>query len=111
MQRANQGGNQMQNEKAPIEYHIDYINKKMHFMDWSQAVTEQLVNIISPDYQKRFIEANALMQDVMDFEWIIYGVDGLIASYKNYNFKILNPKLPYLHKPYKIICESRKNRR
>lgn len=100
----------MQNENIKMEYHIDYINKKIHFVDWSQAAHEQIVNLISPDYQKRFLEAEALMQDVLDFDWIIYGVDGLISSYKNYNFKILNPKLPYLHRPYKLICEARRKR-
>jgi hypothetical protein len=101
----------MQLGETQFEYYIDYINKKIHLLDWTQRSSGNLVNNISPDYQKRFLEAEALMQDVIDFDWIIYGSDGLISSYRNYNFKILNVKLPYLHKPYKVICESRKNRR
>lgn len=98
-------------EQTCLEYHVDYINKKIHLLDLSKATRGQIVNNISPDYQKRLIEAQGLMQDVIDFDWICYGSDGLITSYQNYNFKIINYKLPYLHKPYKIICEGRKSRR
>lgn len=100
----------MQLGETQFEYHIDYINKKVHLLDWTQSTNGNLVNNISPDYQKSFIKAEALLQDVIDFDWICYGSDGLITAYKNYNIKILNHKLPYLHRPYKIICEGRKSR-
>lgn len=97
-------------EQTRLEYHIDYINKKVHLLDLSQAALGQIVNNISPDYQKRLMEAQGLMQDIIDFDWIVYCIDGLICSYQNYNFKVQNPKLPYLHIPYKKICEGRRSR-
>ncbi len=92
-----------------IEYHIDYVNKKMHILDLSNGFNK-LTNQIDPTYQKLVIEHESLLQDVIDFEWVCYANDGYIASYMNYNFKILNPKLPYLHKPYMDIIQERKKR-
>jgi hypothetical protein len=83
-----------------IEYHIDYVNKKFHVLDIENSGVAKLTNCIDPTYQKKVIEHENLLQDLLDFEWVCYSPDGYVASYLNYNFKVLSPKLPYLHKPY-----------
>lgn len=83
-----------------IEFHIDYVNKKFHLVDLDNTGMHKLTNYIDPTYQKKLIEQESLLSDLIDFEWICYSNDGYIASYLNYNFKILSPKVPYLFKPY-----------
>ncbi len=100
----------MKIEETRFEYFIDYINNRIHLLDCDNSVANSLINNISPEFQAKMIEDECLMLDVLDFEWICYGQDGLIVSYKDYNVKILNPKLPNLHKPYKVVMETRKKR-
>lgn len=100
----------MKINNTELDYHVDYINKKVHLLDMDSSSNNNLVNTMSPDFQIKLVEHEGLMQDVLDFEWICYGLDGIIASYRNYNFKLVNPKLPYLHRPYKLTMESRKKR-
>jgi hypothetical protein len=94
-----------------IEYHIDYVNKKMHLLDLNVSEINKLTNQIDPTYQRKVIDHEGLLQDLLDFEWICYANDGYVASYLNYNFKILSPKLPYLHKPYLEIIQQRRKRK
>lgn len=94
-----------------IEYFIDFIGKKVHLMDNSTSYVHSLVNEISPDFQKNFLDQQVFTDDLLKFEWIIYGSDGLISAYSNYNFKILNPKLPYLHEPFVETSRIRRNKR
>lgn len=95
---------------SKIEYFVDYINKKVHLLDLDNFGTRSLTNAICPEFQNKLIEQENLLKDVVDFEWICYGTDGIIASYKEYNFKYCNPKLPYLHEPYKEVMKKRKER-
>lgn len=90
----------MRIENTDIEYHVDYIEKKIHLLDLDRDQARSLTNTISPDFQKRMVEQEGLLQDVLNFDWICYASDGIICSYSNYNFKFMNPKLPYLFEPF-----------
>lgn len=92
-----------------FEYFIDYINKKIHLLDLDQSRTMSLTNAIDPTFQQKLVDAECLLKDVLDFEWLCYGTDGIVASYRNYNFKFANHKLPYLHQPYLEIMTKRRN--
>ena len=100
----------MKVNNTELDYYVDYINKKIHLLDMERDTSKSLANIISPDFQNKLIEQEGLLQDILDFDWVCYCYDGIIASYRNYNFKLVNPKLPYLHRPYKLTMESRKKR-
>jgi hypothetical protein len=93
-----------------VLYYIDYIGKRIHLLDLDNAGRRSLTNAIDPTFQKLFIEQEMLMEDVLEFDWICYATDGIIASYKNYNFKYMNPKLPYLHAPFVEIMGQRRMR-
>lgn len=82
-----------------LEYFIDYINKRMHLLDKNTSGTS-LLNAIDPAFQQSVIDHENLLQDIIEFDWICYGSNKLIVLYQDYNFKILNSKMPYLHKPY-----------
>jgi hypothetical protein len=93
-----------------FDYSIDYINRKMHLLDMEYSRKQALFNGINPDFQKRLVEAENLLQDVLTFEWICYGSDGIIAAYSNYNFKYTSPKMPYLNRAYLDIMDERRVR-
>ena len=95
--------------KCELEYHVDYINRKIHILDLDQPMRRTLTNEISPDFQKRFVAQEELLQDCLEFDWICYGTDGIICSYSNYNFKYQNPKLPYLFEPYVKEMDNRRH--
>jgi hypothetical protein len=90
-------------------YFIDYIGKRIHLLDMNTPGRMSLTNSIDPTFQQKFIDQEQLLNDILDFEWICYGSDGIIASYKNYNFKFVNQKLPWVHKPFlEALAERRK---
>jgi|SRR3954465_9874378 hypothetical protein len=89
-------------------YYIDYVGKRIHLLDMDGQGRTSLTNAIDPTFQKLFVEQEMLMTDILEFDWICYGTDGIIASYRNYNFKFMNPKLPYLHKPFVDIMAERR---
>jgi hypothetical protein len=89
-------------------YYIDYVGKRIHLLDMDGQGRTSLTNAIDPTFQKLFVEKEMLMTDILEFDWICYGTDGIIASYSNYNFKYMNPKLPYLHKPFVDIMAERR---
>lgn len=91
-----------------LEYFIDFITKKMHLLDLDNSGTKTLTNAIDPHFQQALIDQENLLQDIIDFEWLVYATDGIIASYSDYNFKFVNPKLPYLHKPYVDVMKKRR---
>jgi hypothetical protein len=100
----------MKIDNVEFEYFIDYINKKIHLLDSGNVNMKNLINTITPEFQKLFIEKESLLADLIEFEWICYSSDGIIASYNDYSVKLMNPKLPYLHKPFKVLAETRRKR-
>src|SRR3954466_2323569 len=96
--------------KVEIDFHVDYINKKVHLLDLNQNTSFGLFDVISPDLKTKFAQDHDFMMDVLTFDWICYGRDGIVCSYDNYNFKYMNPKLPYLHEPYLDEMEKRRHR-
>jgi hypothetical protein len=88
-----------------LQYFIDYLEKRVHLMDMN-PVGQNLANAMCPDFQKKFVEQEHLLSDVADFEWLLY-VGNLIISYQNYDIKVVNAKLPYVHKPFLKTLEDR----
>lgn len=95
-------------DNTEVTYFIDYINKKMHVLDSDSPGRMSLTNAIDPHFQKRLLEQENLLQDIIDFEWFCYGTDGIIASYHDYNFKYVNAKLPWVHKPFLDVMMKRR---
>jgi hypothetical protein len=100
----------MRLDNTHFDYYVDYITKKIHLLDLNNFSTMTLTNAMCPEFQAKLIEKESLLSDVIDFEWLCYGTDGLIASYRNYNFKFANSKLPYLYPPYLEKMEKRRSR-
>lgn len=97
----------MRIKDTDILYFIDYISKRIHIIDLQTAGKSRIENIIDPGFQQELIEKEQLLEDILDFEWIVYGIYSVIASYKNYNFRFLNKKLPWLHQPFLDMLEER----
>lgn len=88
-----------------LQYFIEYLEKRVHLLD-SNPIGQNLANTMCPDFQKKFIEAERLLSDVAEFEWLIY-CGNLIISYQNYDIKMVSSKLPYVHKPFTKALEDR----
>jgi hypothetical protein len=95
-------------DSMKIEYFIDYINRKIHILDLENFSTMGgLANKISRDFQRKLIEEENLMQDMIEFEWFCYCSNGFVLLYKDYNVVFLNKKLPWLHRPFLDVLEQR----
>jgi hypothetical protein len=100
----------MRINNSELEYFIDYINKRIHLLDLDTLGMRSLTNTIDPTFQKMFIEHENLLKDVIDFQWICYATDGLIAEYKNYNFKFIPNEADICHKPFKEKMLARRKK-
>jgi hypothetical protein len=83
-----------------VIYFIDYLGKRVHLLDMNSPGRMSLTNAIDPTFQKKFVEQEQLLKDIIEFDWLCYGTDGIIAAYSNYNFKFVNQKLPWVHQPF-----------
>lgn len=88
-----------------LQLFVDYLEKRVHLLD-SNPHGQNLANAMCPEFQKKIIESEQLLSDVADFEWLLY-VGKIIISYKNYDVKMVNSKLPYVHKPFIKTIEDR----
>jgi hypothetical protein len=104
------GGDYMKLDGVNFEYFIDYINNRIHIIDLDQYGTT-VANSISPSWQRKLIEQELLLEDIMEFEWICYGRDGYIAKYRDYNFSYVAPNSILVHQPYLKKMEDRRKRR
>jgi hypothetical protein len=93
-----------------LEYFIDYINKRIHLFDLDNYGSSTITNSIDPTFQQKLLEQENLLQDVMDFKWICYGTDGIVAEYRNYNFKYISERDSQLYQPYLEKLEGRKRK-
>jgi hypothetical protein len=85
---------------SELEYFIDYLNKRIHLLDLNKFGTMTLTNNLDPSFQQELINQESLLSDIMDFDWICYGTDGIITEYSHYNFKFLSYNTLLLHQPY-----------
>ena len=92
-----------------LEYFIDYINKRIHLFDLDNYGSTTLSNNLDPTFQQKLIDQECLLSDVMDFKWICYGTDGIIAEYRNYNFNIISHDMRLTHEPYIEKMKERRN--
>lgn len=83
-----------------LEYFIDYLNKRVHLLDLDRSGMQTVTNAIDPKFQKRFIRQEHLLSDLLDFQWICYGTDGIVAEYKDYNFSFVPHGDQRTHQPY-----------
>jgi hypothetical protein len=83
-----------------VEYHIDYLQKKIHLLDLGPRFSNTLVNMISPDFQKEFIDSESLLIDIMTFEWILYCGSGLVILYNNYQASLVLDRPKWLYRPF-----------
>jgi hypothetical protein len=92
-----------------LVYFIDYLGKRIHILDLNFPGRTKIANAIDPIFQQKVIDEGQLLKDILDFEWFIYAHDGIIGNYKEYNFRLVNPRMPYLHKPYLDEMLQRRN--
>ena len=90
----------MKIENIEIDYLVDYRTKKVHIKELGGNSMKPLVNTIGQDFQLKLIEEKILKREVINYDWICYCNDGLIVNYNDYQYKILNKKLPYLYEPF-----------
>lgn len=89
----------MKIDNIEIIYFIDYIGRKVHILEVSKS-TQSILNAIGPQFQKELIEKELLLIDVMDFEWLIYALGGLVMAYKDYNLVFVDKTDKKLHSPF-----------
>lgn len=103
------GEKNMKVNNTEFDYQIDYINKKIHLIDkFGLHNDNSLVNAVDPEFQQAFIKQYMLLEDIVDFDWIVYASNGIVAQFRGYAFAIISPKLPYLHKPYLEAMQTRR---
>lgn len=90
----------MRVQNVEIDYFIDYINNKAHIIELKKSPMNALINNINSQFQQELVETESLLNDVLDFDWICYCADGLIIKYRDYNYRIINKKLPFLYSPF-----------
>jgi hypothetical protein len=90
----------MRIDNIEIEYFINYIGRSIHILDKTRNHYQNLLNIMSPEFQKRIIEEEQLLSDVFDFDWICYGSGGLIMEFKEYTLVFVSKQDNRLHKPF-----------
>jgi hypothetical protein len=100
----------MKVNNVEFEYFIDFDNKKVHLLDSSESIQKTLMNTITPEFQQAVINEMSLSAGLLDFEWLCYSGDGIIASYRDYDVKLVSPKMPYLYKPFQITAADRRNK-
>lgn len=97
-------------DNTEIHFTIDEILKKVHILDLDKYGRRSLTNAIDPGFQAKIIQKIGLAPEVLEYEWICYGMDGIVASYQDYNFKFRAYDVPYLHKPYLDVMGERRSR-
>lgn len=90
-----------------LEYFIDYLNRRVHLFDLDKSGMRTVTNAIDPKFQKRFIRQEQLLSDLLDFQWICYGTDGIVVEYKEYSFSFVSHKDQRVHQPYIDKMEAR----
>lgn len=90
-----------------IEYHVDYLGRAIHILDKHKHSNQTLTNCIDPDWQRELIYKEQLLRDVYDFEWFCYGTDGIICSYRNWNFNFISD-FTRLHQPFVEVLKARR---
>lgn len=91
-----------------LEYYIDYIGNKIHLLEKrSTSNYDSLVNNIGPEFQKRIIDSENLLIDVIDFEWLLYCSNDLVFTYKDYNLNIVSKTEKRLYGPFLSFLEGK----
>ena len=91
----------MKIDNIELEYHIDYLQRKIHLLDLGPRHSQTLLNIISPEFQKKFVKQEALLIDIVDFDWVLYCGSGLVILYSNYTANIVGKSEKWLYTPFK----------
>ena len=90
----------MKIKNVEVDYFLNMRTKKVHIKELKSNLLNPLINNIDSNFQKILIEEELLQRELLNFDWICYCHEGLILNYKDYQYKILNKKLPYLHEPF-----------
>lgn len=89
------------------DYYIDYLNRRVHVLEKGKPLySNNLPNQMGTDFQKRFIEKERILKDVLDFEWLCYSSDGLVLLYKKHNLSLASGKVERLHKPFLDVIKK-----
>jgi hypothetical protein len=87
-------------DNVEVDYHIDYLGKKIHLLDLGPRYSNTLVNMISPDFQKKFIKKECLLIDIVTFDWILYCGSGLVILYKDFQAMLILDNQKWLYGPF-----------
>lgn len=98
MQKAVKRRDHVELRNVKFEYHIDYINKRLHLLNIDHR--RKISDVIGLDFQAEFIKAEKLLIDILDFDWYLYESQGIIVLYKNSSYFLTSHLMPYLHKDY-----------
>jgi hypothetical protein len=96
-------------DKFDFSYFIDYVNSKIHLLDDIKKSPFLIVtNLIDPRWQYAFIQKENLLEDTIGFDWLIYANDGVVYSYKGWNFDFVNPNATFIHQPFLSLITRQK---
>lgn len=73
-----------------IEYYVDYLKRQMHLLDLENFANQSVRNCIDQTWQRKLIYQEMLLTDVMDFDWYIYALDGVVLVYRHYNLSFVD---------------------
>lgn len=90
----------MRIKNIEIDYHIDYVERKVHIKEISASSHSQLLNVIGSDFKEELIEREDLLIEALEFDWYCYGAGGLILVSKEYGLQIIAKEKTSLHIPF-----------
>ena len=83
-----------------FDYHINYLERSVHLLDLTNSHYKTLLNAMCPDFAKKLIEEEALLQDVLSFDWFCYAQTGLIMEFDGRGLQFISKGDKRLHTPY-----------
>lgn len=98
----------MKIEDVNFDFHVDYINKKVHLLEREKSgINQGLTNVISTDFQIQLVVKEFLLRDVIDFDWVLYCSNGLIFAFKNYSLNFVSRTEKWLYEPFTAVLAHR----
>jgi transcriptional regulator CtsR len=86
-------------DEIELGYAVNYFKRVIHVIS-NNADKEKFKNIIGRSFQRKLIYKRKLLQEVLYFEWLLYGTDGSILSFKYNRLCEVSPDDKRLYEPF-----------
>lgn len=90
-----------------VQIFIDPDNRRIHVLDQDAEGTMSVTNGID-QIQQEILEKHRLDGEINDWQWVLYGTDGVVSVFEQGQFKIAPGGI--LHWPFFEVCYERHRR-